>query len=121
MWSYIRQLKETLNKANSFTVVKSSDGTEVHLVHLTNNMIMSPDVQENIPNTKTRGKAAYKLFVNERICGNTILWDKMKKVKVLGWNSVTKTIKVRIGSEEAMLKASTSLMACLLVITRSSH
>ena len=80
-------------------------------MHLTNNMIRAPDVQENIPNTETRGKAAYKLFVDERICGDTILWDKMKKV--------TKTIKARIGSEEIMLKASTSLMARLLAIKRS--
>ena len=84
-------------------MVKSSDGTELHLVHLTNNMIMPPDVQENIPNTETRGKAAYKLFVDERICGDTILCDKMKKIKVLGWNSVAKTIKARIVSEEVML------------------
>jgi len=119
--NYIRQLKETLSKANLFTVVKSSDGTELHLVHLTNNMIMPQDVQQNILNTEIRGKAAYKLFVDERICGDTNLWDKMTKVKVLGWNSAAKTIKARIDSDEVMLKASTSLMAHLLVITRSYH
>lgn len=84
-------------------------------------MIRPPDVQQNILNTEIRGKAAYKLFVDERICGDTNLWDKMTKVKVLGWNSAAKTIKARIGSDEVMLKASTSLMAHLLVITRSYH
>ena len=119
--NYIRQLSETLSKANPFTVVKSSDGTELHLLHLTNNMIKPSDVQENILNTETRGKAAYKLFVDERICGDTNLWDKMTKVKVLGWKSAVKIIKARLGSEEVMLKASTSLVARLLVITRSSR
>ena len=90
-------------------------------MHLANNMIMPPDVQKNIPNTETRGKVAYKLFVDEIICGDTILWDKIKKVKVLGWNSAVKTIKARIVSEIIMLKASTSLMARLLAITRSSR
>ena len=40
---------------------------------------------------------------------------------MLGWNSAAKTSKGRIGSEEVKLKASTSLMARLLVITRSSR
>ena len=36
--NYIKLLKQTLSKPNPFTVVKSSDGTELHLVHLTNKM-----------------------------------------------------------------------------------
>ena len=41
----------------------------------------------------------------------------MTNVNVIGWNSAAKTIKARIGSEEVIFKASTSLMARLLVIT----
>jgi hypothetical protein len=118
---YIRQVKDVLSKVNPFKVPECTDGTELKLIHLTNKMIMPDSVQQNILDTEKRGETAYKSFVEERICGNKNLWDKMTKVKVEGWSSVTKSVKTKLSSMEITIKASSSMMAHLLVITRSSR
>ena len=118
---YIKQLKDILSPANPFKVPESTDGTEKKLVHLTNNIIMPQNVQDSILDTEIRGHTAYASFVDDRISGDKNLWDKMTKVKLLSWTSGAKVIKAKVGSEEISLKASTSLMARLLVITRSSR
>ena len=45
----------------------------------------------------------------------------MTKIKYFGWSAGCKTIKVDVGSKEMMMKTSNSMMARLLVITRSSR
>ena len=42
------------------------------------------------------------------------------KVKNVGWSAATKVMKTKVGSETINFKASSSMMARLLVITRSS-
>ena len=43
------------------------------------------------------------------------------KLKVFGWNEIKKTVKTKMGADDVLLKESNSLMARLLVITRSSR
>ena len=64
---------------------------------------------------------AYKTFVEECIIGRRNLWDKMTKVKQKTWMSAGKDIQLNTGTEVLTLKATTSLFARLLVITRSSR
>ena len=117
----VLQLKEVLSKSNPFTVSKCEDGTEMKLYNITTNVIMPQNVQDSILGTEERGRTAYCNFVKERIQGQNNLWDKMTKVKVLGWNAGCTTIKVASGSTEVNLKASNFMMARLLVITRSTR
>lgn len=114
-------LKEVLHKSNPFKVGETSYGTEHKLVHLTKNIIIKEDVQENILGTVERGSSAYQKFVDERICGDQNLWGKMTKVKHLGWNDNNKSTRTKIGGEQVTLKASNSLMSRLLILTRSSR
>ena len=50
-------------------------------------------------------------FVEERICGETNLWNKMSKCKNLSWNSSSKEIKLQAKSDVLTLQATTGLMS----------
>ena len=117
----IKKLKDVISNNNPFKKPNNQAGTESNLIHVTNNMIIPEKVTENILDTENRGRMAYLKFVQERISGSGNLWDKMNKVKVLGWNEAGKPIKTKIGSEQVILRQSSSLLARLLVITRSSR
>ena len=84
-------------------------------------VILLDCVAEIILGTESRGEKAYRLFVEERICGKKHLWEKMSKVKVLGWSAGCKPLKTNTALEQDSLRASNSLMARLLVIARSSR
>jgi hypothetical protein len=47
-------------------------------------VILPDNIAESILGTKSQGEKAYRLLVEEWICGNKIMWGKMSKVKVLG-------------------------------------
>ena len=49
------------------------------------------------------------------------LWDRLHKLKFLTWNSAAKDMKVKIGSDVLIVKATTSLFARLLLIARSDR
>ena len=112
---------EVLSKNNMFNTVENEDGTEEKLVHSTSNIIMPQAVTENILDTENRGRIAYEKFVKERISGPSNLWDKMSKWNVIGWTDGAKPIKAKVGVEEIVLKQSSSLLARLLIIARSSR
>ena len=117
----IKKLKEVLSKNNMFNTVENEDGTKEKLAHSTSNIIMPQAVTENILDTENRGRIAYEKFVKERISGPSNLWDKMSKLKVIGWTDGAKPIKAKVGAEEIVLKQSSSLLARLLIIARSSR
>ena len=118
---YVYQLKMVLKNSNPFSLHKSNDGSESKLYNLMTKEIMPDDVQDSILRTEERGEAAYREFVKERVCGEKNMWDKMTKIKYFGWSAGCKTIKVDVGSKEMTMKTSNSMMARLLVITRSSR
>ena len=62
---------------------------------------------------------ACKTFVEEHIIGRRNLWDKMTKVKQKTWMSTGKYIQLNTGTDVLALKATTSLVARMLVIARS--
>ena len=68
---YINQLKEVPCKANPFKVPESTDDNNLKLVDLTNKTIMPDNVQQNILDLEKLGEAAYRQFVEERICGDS--------------------------------------------------
>ena len=75
-------------KLNLFPTASISDGSEAMLVHLTKKIIIPDEVKETIFSRKQQGKIAYEDFVKNRICDKQNLWDKMTKLKVLGWNEI---------------------------------
>ena len=117
----IQRLKLVLCKLNLFPTASISDGSEAMLVHLTKKIIIPDEVKENILSREQQGKIAYEDFVKNRLCGKQNLWDKITKLKVLGWNEMKKIAKTKVGTDEVLLKESNSLIARLLVITRSSR
>lgn len=78
-------------------------------------------IEESILGVESRGSSAMIKFVEERICGETNLWYKMTKCKLLSWNFSTKEIKLQAKSEVLTLRAMpcTGLMSILLIIARS--
>ena len=52
--------------------------------------IISEPIRESILSVESQGLSAMKKFVEERICGDTNLWDKMSKCKISPWNSAAK-------------------------------
>jgi hypothetical protein len=53
---------------------------------------------------EAHGSSVMKKFVEERISGETNLWDKMTKSKFLSWNSSGKEIKFQAKSEVITLR-----------------
>ena len=111
----ITNLLHVLKPCNIF----SSD--ERQLFKLMTKEILPKYIEESILAKETRGASAMEQFVEERICGDTNLWDKMTKCKPLLWNSSTKEIKLQAQSEVLTLRATTGLMSRLLIVARSSR
>lgn len=84
---YIYQLKEVLQKKNPFKTESSE------LINIMTNVVVPDNIKESILQTETIGEDTYKTFVEERICGQKNLWDKMTKTKVKCWNDATKSSK----------------------------
>lgn len=63
-------------------------------------VIVPENIQESILKTENIGEETYKSFVQERICGDKNLWDKMTKTKVKCWSDVTKSSKTKEASNE---------------------
>ena len=61
---------------------------------LTSKEIVPKNVEESILSMEERGTKALQNFVDDRICGDTNLWEKMSKSKYLTWNSTSKNIKL---------------------------
>lgn len=91
------------------------------MVKLVTNEIVPKAVEESILSCELVGKSAMQKFVDERICGNTNLWDKMTKCKSFTWTSTTKEVKVQAKSDVLTLQATSGLMSRLLVVARSSR
>lgn len=108
----IANLSRVLSPCNIFT----SD--ETHLFNLMTKEIIPKPIEESILSMEARGSSAMMKFVEERICGETNLWDKMRKCKILSWNSSTKEIKLQAKSDVLTLRATTDLMSRLLIIAR---
>ena len=68
-----------------------------------------------------RGKRALNSFVEQRICGSMNLWDRMTKLKYLNWEDACKEVKMKGTKQEVVLKATSSLFARLLMITKSNR
>lgn len=119
----IRQLKEVLASSHLFRreYESSPNINSNHMIKIVSNEIIADDVQESILCTEQKGQEAYQKFVEERLIGDGNLWDRMTKVKLKTWTAAARNIKLKVGSENMTLKATTSLFARLLVIARSSR
>ena len=117
----IHKLKDTLSQSNPFRMEVPQDGSEPNLVHFTKHIIMKEDVQHSMMNTMERGKESYEKFVKDRICGDKSLWDPMSKVKYLTWHENNKIVQTKLSGENIALKASSTLMARLLILACSSR
>eukprot|EP00794_Sanderia_malayensis_P002266 gene2266-2603_t len=67
-----------------------------------------------------RGTTALQSFVDDRICEDVNLWQKMSKSKHLSWNSASKNIKLASKSDIITVRVTANLMSRLLIIARSS-
>ena len=110
----IQRLKLVFSKSNLFPTASISDGSEAMLIHLTKKIIIPDEVKENILNRGQQGKIAHEDIVKICICGEQNLWDKMTILKVLGWNEIKKKVaKIKVGTDEVLLKESNALIAHL--------
>ena len=83
--------------------------------------IIPKSAKESILAFEKQGSSAMKSFVEERICGDSNLWDKIPKCKNIFWNATTKVLKLQAKSEVLTIRASAGLMSRLLIIARSSR
>jgi hypothetical protein len=109
----ITNLSRVLSPCNIFT------SEETNLFKLMTKEIIPKPIEECILSMEARGSSVMKKFVEERVSGETNLWDKMTKSKFLSWNSSGKEIKLQAKSEVITLRATTGLMSRLLIIARS--
>jgi hypothetical protein len=111
----ITNLFQVLKPCNIFT------SEETDMFKLMTKEIVPKSVEESILAVEEIGSSAMIKFVEERICQDTNLWDKMTKCKILSWNSSSKEIKLQAKSDVMTLRATTGLMSRLLIVARSSR
>ena len=111
----ITNLFQVLKPCNIFT------SEETDMFKLMTKEIVPKSVEESILAVEEIGSSAMIKFVEERICQDTNLWDKMTKSKILSWNSSSKEIKLQAKSDVMTLRATTGLMSRLLIVARSSR
>ncbi|KAG1673814.1 hypothetical protein GQR58_015421 [Nymphon striatum] len=111
----IKNLHDVLAPCNIFT------SNEQDMYKLMTKEIIPKSVKESILAFEKQGSSAMKSFVEERICGDSNLWDKIPKCKVIFWNATTKVLKLQAKSEVLTIRASAGLMSRLLIIARSSR
>jgi len=123
----ITQLKKVLAPCNLFSGSSEADSDPVddattgRMYKLLSNEILPDNIKESILSTEKMGMDAYTRFVQDRLTGEGNLWAKMTKVKLLSWTASAKEMKLKGGSEELTLKATSSLFARMLIIARSSR
>ena len=83
--------------------------------------IVLKNVKESILSMEERGTTALQSFVDDRISGDTNLWEKMSKSKYLTWNSLCKNIKLASKLDIITIRATANLISRLLIITHSSR
>ena len=71
-------------------VIFSNPKKPTHIVNMITEEIISEPIRESILSVESQGPSAMKKFVEERICGDINLWDKMSKCKISPWNSSAK-------------------------------
>ena len=94
---------------------------ELHMFKLMSKEIVPKNVEESILSMEERGTTALQSFVDDRICGDKNLWEKMTKSKYLTWSSTSKSITLAAKSDIITVRATVNLMSRLLIIARSSR
>ncbi|CAB3982955.1 Hypothetical predicted protein [Paramuricea clavata] len=84
---------------------------ETNLFKLMTKEIIPKPIEESILSMEACGSSVMKKFFEERISGETNLWEKMTKSKFLSWNSSGKEIKLQAKSEVITLRTTTGLMS----------
>ena len=68
---------------------------------------------------KEIGKESYEMFVEERIEGESSIWDTIKKKKIPSFTSNNKTTSVKLNGETLQIREERKLMNRILVASRS--
>ena len=68
-----------------------------------------------------RGERAKVAFVQDRITGETNLWDRMTKVKYLNWDTLSKKVSMKGLTKYFQFRATTNFFGRLLVIAKSGQ
>ena len=83
--------------------------------------IVQKNVEENTLSMEERGTTALRSFVDDRICGDTNLWEKISNSKYLTRNSTSKSITLASKSDIITVRVTANLMSRLLIIAHSSR
>ena len=111
----VKALKEAIKPAGIF----SDKGKRLH--NLLTKKVLREEAERSILNMESRGDEAKETFLQNRICGDGNLWDPMKKVKLLNWDDLSKSTKLKSKTKEFQLKSTTSLFSRLMVIAKSER
>ena len=111
----VRKLVEVLKPSNPFA------DKSTRLYNIMTKQVIPEQIEKDILNMEERGQQSLQCFVQDRILGNTNLWDRMTKIKYLNWVDACKTIKLKSNHEQFELKATNSLFARMLMIAKSSR
>ena len=63
------------------------------LYNLMTKQVVSEAIEKDILTVEERGQQALESFVNQRICGDTNIWGKMKKLKFLSGMTHAKLLR----------------------------
>ena len=111
---WVEKMKSVLSEGNVF-------GQESEMVNVTSREVVPEGKVKDLLQVWKLGEDAEKTFVEERIRGDKNIWDKMKRVKPVTWDCLSKTVGLKTDKEVVNLRATSGLMSRLLIITRSNR
>ena len=111
----ILKLKSTIsNYTNPFT----QKGDE--LFNLVAKVVVPDDVKCDLCTESSEGRKLFETFITERIeKGNTNLWAKMRKRKLLTWKSTGQKAKVKLNNAIVELQEDRSLFASMMMVCQT--
>lgn len=83
--------------------------------------VLNEKAKKSILEIPEMGDKAKKTFVEQRLNGDLNLWSPMKKTPLINWDDLCKIVKLKGKTTEIQLKASSTFLSRLLIITKSER
>ena len=92
------------------------------VVNISSGIMAPPDVANDLLQAYQIGSTHAEKFVHERLCSGSVgFLDKLQKLKLKTFSSMSKTVTVRANSRDVAIKADRSFFSRMLAISTSGN
>lgn len=121
------QLKGAFNKrlhSNVEKIVNAMESFDVsfspseYLTNVVTKAVLPKKTSEEFLKHEQIGKARYDTFIKDRIRGEHLIWEPMKKTNLQTFKSLRKKVKLKIGEKIVEMRAEKQAMSRFLIASR---